>query len=302
MTARQQVSGLTLPPHLLPRVPSVPTAIHTQISHAKLFRAILDIHFKQTICDCSFFLLMLSLWEMLCWGESSEVVPTNPEPALRLVLVRHGESQNNALAEQLSGSSEFEARRHVDPDLTDLGRRQAESLATFLADGAARSQAVSQILPLAHVCVSPMKRALQTAAPLVSRLGVSAEIGTDCFEVGGMYHEGGTVSKGLSPKEMKREISCSVPDEVSEDGWCGLRERETREEAKLRANLVATRIRRMAQTDAAGLRGSGVHSQSGVCAVCERWALLLWKERASKSLSVWISLCLDVCAASACLV
>jgi len=192
---------------------------------------------------------------MFCCGESSEVVLTNPEPSLRLVLVRHGESQNNALAEQLSRTSEFEARRHVDPDLTDLGRRQAESLATFLADGAVRSQAVSQILPLAHVCVSPMKRALQTAAPLVRRLGVSAEIWTDCFEVGGMYHEGGTESKGLSIKEMKREISCSVPDDVSEDGWCGLRERETREKAKLRANLVATRIRRMAQTDDSGLRG-----------------------------------------------
>ena len=47
---------------------------------------------------------------------------------MELFIIRHGQSGNNALANIRD--------RSVDPPLTDLGERQAEMLATYVATGA----------------------------------------------------------------------------------------------------------------------------------------------------------------------
>jgi broad specificity phosphatase PhoE len=73
-------------------------------------------------------------------------------PALRLFLVRHGESPSNRELRYLG-------RR--DEPLTEAGVRQAECLAVALAD-----------LPLQAVYASPLERAAQTGRRIAERLGL----------------------------------------------------------------------------------------------------------------------------------
>lgn len=73
---------------------------------------------------------------------------------MKLLLIRHGQSANNAL----SGANHPVSSQYPDPTLTDLGRQQAETLAHAFTDG---------LLPRPSVLLSsPMTRAVQTAAPL----------------------------------------------------------------------------------------------------------------------------------------
>lgn len=138
-------------------------------------------------------------------------VPRKPPAGagtLEVLLVRHGESENNALfrgiVEEVSSESELEAvwlaRRREDPGLTPGGLEQAEVFAdAYAADLSARGCVV--------VC-SPLLRALQTAAPLVQRLGCEAIVRPDVFESGGCYTLGeggcrGGPGKCLSADEVR---------------------------------------------------------------------------------------------------
>ena len=73
---------------------------------------------------------------------------------MELLLIRH------ALPERVEGSS-----GPADPGLTDAGRRQAELLAEYLA-----SERIDAVY------TSPMRRAVETAAPLGDRLGVAPAV------------------------------------------------------------------------------------------------------------------------------
>jgi probable phosphoglycerate mutase len=72
---------------------------------------------------------------------------------MHLIVVRH------ALPERADGDAAT-----ADPPLTELGRRQAQATADFLADE-----------PVDHVVASPLRRACETAEPLASRLGLAVE-------------------------------------------------------------------------------------------------------------------------------
>jgi len=78
-----------------------------------------------------------------------------------LIIVRHGrpervENQNHA----------------ADPALTEVGHRQAEAVAKFLAGE-----------NIDHIVTSPMQRARQTSQPLVDELGMKAEVIGDLAEI-----------------------------------------------------------------------------------------------------------------------
>ena len=75
---------------------------------------------------------------------------------MQLILVRHAEPVRVAPGE-VSGP--------VDPPLTGRGRAQAERLAGWLA-----AETVD------HVVTSPMRRAVETAAPLAAALGLEPEV------------------------------------------------------------------------------------------------------------------------------
>jgi broad specificity phosphatase PhoE len=76
-----------------------------------------------------------------------------------LYLVRHGEAAASW------GS-------HPNPGLSDLGHRQAESVATEL-----------HALGISHIISSPMQRCQETARPLEARLGLAATVVEDVSEI-----------------------------------------------------------------------------------------------------------------------
>jgi len=79
---------------------------------------------------------------------------------VELILVRHGLPERRELA---TGPA--------DPELTDDGHRQAELLAEYLSGE-----------PIVAVYTSPLRRAVQTAAPLAGRLGLVPVVIDDVAE------------------------------------------------------------------------------------------------------------------------
>lgn len=80
---------------------------------------------------------------------------------MQLLLVRHGEP--------LAAEAEPGAAHGADPALSTQGERQAHRLADWLA-------ASPEAADVAEVVVSPMRRAQQTAAPLLVALGAGSTV------------------------------------------------------------------------------------------------------------------------------
>jgi 2,3-bisphosphoglycerate-dependent phosphoglycerate mutase len=129
---------------------------------------------------------------------------------VELYLIRHGQSTNNTLTDQLD--------RLCDPPLTELGRRQSERVAEHLADSR-RGYGITRLY------VSPMWRALQTARLIGQALGLAVEVWIEVHETGGIYLDhgeaGGIVAyPGKTRAEMLAEFPDYVlPETVTERGW-----------------------------------------------------------------------------------
>lgn len=134
---------------------------------------------------------------------------------MRLYLIRHGQSANNALEDQ--------SLRHYDPELTALGEIQAQKLADYIS--------TSQDYPdtdagygITHIYCSAMTRAMQTAQPLAERLGIQPQIWLDIHEIGGIflaYPDGTSEAFGGATRSQiaERFPGYIMPDGVTEDGW-----------------------------------------------------------------------------------
>lgn len=79
---------------------------------------------------------------------------------MELLLIRHGRPART-----------HAAQGPADPPLTDLGHRQAEALATWLAEEG-----------MGAVYASPLRRARETAAPLAAKLGLEVRIDASLSE------------------------------------------------------------------------------------------------------------------------
>lgn len=182
-----------------------------------------------------------------------EALPTaEPLAPLRLVLIRHAESRNNALLARAGSSSEsWEQCRQADPGLTKRGLRQAEAAARFLAgEVMTGASAANQLLPLTAVYASPMKRALLTLAPLARRIALRPQVWTDCFEVGGLFEfsEAADAGSGLTPGEMQQLVpTLEVPHDMQERGWFSNGCKEELHEAQDRVRGTAARLRDLAR-------------------------------------------------------
>lgn len=154
---------------------------------------------------------------------------------LHLHLVRHGESANNAQPEH---------KRVPDPALTELGQKQARQLAQHYAD----------MENIDHVLVSPFRRTLQTAQPLLKVHGIRASIWPDIHEVGGCYegHEPGSLigHPGMTNMEISSEFpEFDIPQSIDEAGWYKSESYETWDMAMPRAEAQAQRIRKSFKED-----------------------------------------------------
>lgn len=174
-----------------------------------------------------------------------------------LYLIRHAQSYNNALPD--------ERERVCDPDLTDLGRRQAELLAIHLATGRdlhpqptrpwnAPFSANGHGYGIQRLFTSAMRRALQTARPIGRALGLRPEVWLDIHEHGGIWLDHGPEigilgHGGITRSELQAGFpDYLVPDEITEEGWWHGGQ-ESLEAAAGRAARVAATLRSWAPSD-----------------------------------------------------
>ncbi|MFO7563629.1 MAG: GNAT family N-acetyltransferase [Enhygromyxa sp.] len=154
----------------------------------------------------------------------------------RLLLVRHAQSQNNfsdhAIYKQyrhdrVRAQIEAERARRPDPELSEIGRAQAEQLAEALVP------ALVEVGDRLLVISSPMRRALQTAMPLASGAGIERErfiCHAELFEIGsGYYGEHAPPSTRAAQLESDYPIRCqAVPSDDLYPGKWGESERQAR--------------------------------------------------------------------------
>lgn len=174
---------------------------------------------------------------------------------MEVYLVRHGQSQNNALIDQ--------TKRVMDPTLTELGERQAEAVAENLARGSNPELSVGSSeedthihyrsgYGITHLYCSAMWRSLQTAAPIAREIGIPVEVWVDIHERGGIYLDEGSGPVGY-PGKSREEILSSFPDyelpvEVTSAGWWN-KPLEDSAAADGRAIRVASELLKIAQEE-----------------------------------------------------
>ncbi len=133
---------------------------------------------------------------------------------MHVYLIRHAQSENNVL------TSDNLHRRKVDPDLTELGYRQREALADFLANEA---DLADQTFAVSRLYTSAMYRSLLTTQPVSAALNLRPEVWLDLHEKGGMFlRQNGRVDGfgGMSRSAIMSQFpDYRLPDTVSDDGW-----------------------------------------------------------------------------------
>ena len=163
-----------------------------------------------------------------------------------LYLIRHGQSANNLLAEQLkerAGPYPFETymrQRVAEPPLTELGEQQASRLITYFVDVA-----------ISRLYCSPMLRTMQTIQPVAGALDLSPSVWLDLHEHGGVFLRPGPDAEavgfpGLSRAEMSQKFPGYRLDVVGECGWWQGGE-EDRASCHARAVRVAEALHQMAK-------------------------------------------------------
>lgn len=147
---------------------------------------------------------------------------------MQLFLIRHAQSQNNALPEE---------ERVEDPGLTDLGQRQAELLGEWIPK-----------LELTRLITSPFRRTLLTTEPIRRATLLTPEVRVDLHEQGGCYsgHLVGSMNgrPGMDRRQIESEfVGYQVTDGIDERGWWQSKPYETWQDANRRATrlLEATR-------------------------------------------------------------
>ncbi|MDA1052870.1 MAG: histidine phosphatase family protein [Planctomycetota bacterium] len=154
---------------------------------------------------------------------------------MQLYLIRHAQSQNNALPEE---------ERVEDPGLTELGLRQAELLAEWIPS-----------LRLTRLITSPFRRTLLTTQPIARTTSLIPEVRIDLHEQGGCYggHDfGNKVGRpGMTRQEIEAEFSgYQVADNIDGQGWWRSKPYETIDAAWTRAaRLLESTRREFGHTD-----------------------------------------------------
>lgn len=162
---------------------------------------------------------------------------------MQLYIIRHAQSMNNALW-AATGS---EDGRDPDPELTELGHRQAAWLAQALAmaDGSVpladpRDRHNRRGYGLTHLYTSLMRRAIQTGHAIAAAVDLPLQVWREIHEWGGIFERNPATGEhvglpGLRRSELDGHFPrLVVPDWLDEAGWWN-RPFEPREAAQPRA-------------------------------------------------------------------
>ena len=190
---------------------------------------------------------------------------------MQVVFIRHAQSANNALhdGEAVLTRAEFERMRNHDPHLSPLGERQITELGAGVERVLAKQlspkvrdmnkQASNPQPKRVHLAISPMRRTLLTAVPVVASFDrlheekkinlTKVEVIEHIFEIGGCYSEDSGVFKGhpgLNDIQAKDIVPSAHVPESMKSGWWRSSTRETEEELELRVTRTVEWIRRLA--------------------------------------------------------
>ncbi|RMG87453.1 MAG: histidine phosphatase family protein [Chloroflexi bacterium] len=160
------------------------------------------------------------------WGKSAFITEYRGI-FVELYIIRHAQSENNALWHASDDKNHYHNGRSADPALTPIGRQQAELLAEHLAHSKRVMRPATMRLAnydIHRIFVSPMRRTLETARPVAEALGIAPEVHTDIHEAGGVFYrnESGEVigGCGMTRDEMAAEFpNYILPDTVTAQGW-----------------------------------------------------------------------------------
>jgi 2,3-bisphosphoglycerate-dependent phosphoglycerate mutase len=162
---------------------------------------------------------------------------------MQFYFIRHAQSVNNVLWERTGSSIE----RSEDPELTEVGRRQAECLARFLSrtdptlrqalrPAQDRAQDTAAAVNdgdihnvagfgITHLYSSLMVRAVATGAIIAQALHLPLAAWEDLHEVGGIYWKDEETEERIGQAGRNRAYfeahypDLVLPDSLGEDGW-----------------------------------------------------------------------------------
>lgn len=162
---------------------------------------------------------------------------------MQLYIIRHAQSMNNAMW-AATGSEEG---RDPDPELTEIGHRQARRLAQALAelDGTTpladeRDRHNRRGYGLTHVYTSLMRRALDTGHAIAEAVGLPLLVWREIHEWGGIYGRDAATGEQVGLPGVRRSDldgrygRLVMPEWLDEKGWWN-RPFEPREETRARA-------------------------------------------------------------------
>lgn len=163
---------------------------------------------------------------------------------LRLYLVRHGQSVNNA-------EPNFE-NHQFDPPLVDMGIKQSEALAHHLTHGSDNG-ALNYGYAIQRIYTSPQLRALQTTAPIATALDIRPEIWVKIHERGGvviLHRRGVQHHCGMTRSEIATQFpTFKIPYQITEKGWWhGDGNLESNDDVAVRARVVTNDLLIQART------------------------------------------------------
>lgn len=148
------------------------------------------------------------------------------EVILKLYLIRHAESANNAIY----SSNGDEDGRSPDPEITEIGHKQAALLGEHLANpvGEPRQHPFEAVddhsFGLTHLYCSLMTRSILTSGYIAEACGLKTVAHPEIFEKGGIYQIQPDRSKmGLPGPNRdyfeKRFPDLTLPKDLNSDGW-----------------------------------------------------------------------------------
>lgn len=187
---------------------------------------------------------------------------------MKLYLIRHGESANNAAIASAGdrghpdSANRTPVRRVPDPELTDTGHQQAQLLADHLADPQGdplqhpwlAGEDAHHGFGLTHVYCSLMTRSILTAQYVAKACGLPLIADADIFENEGMYEVAPDGAKTGAPGPNRdyftgRFPDLRLPDTLGHGGWYD-RPVETVEQFLKRSKQVALDfVERHAETE-----------------------------------------------------
>ncbi len=165
---------------------------------------------------------------------------------MQFYFIRHGQSGNNLLWDRTGSSS----GRSQDPELTEIGQRQADYLARYLkhTNLETRTQPADDLqnvcgFGITHLYTSLMVRAVATGTVVARELGLPLVAWEDLHETGGIYLGSEDTERLGQAGKNRAWFEAHYPDlilppSLSEAGWWYNRPYEERDLRVARAERV----------------------------------------------------------------